>query len=165
MLGGFCGAAAVYINYWEQINLYENGGRSVPSTTNLSATAGCFATYPAAGIGSVSSFISEFTASFILMLGLSAIGSNRSAHLSRSSAFAVFILMLCIGSSFGWQTGYAINAARDLAPRIFSYFIYGSEVFTAAHHYWWIPTVAPVIGCLTGALAWACIIGEEKLTI
>lgn len=68
--------------------------------------------FPALGSSTYASFISEFTAAFILMLGLSAISSARSKHLSASSAFAVFILLLCIGCSFGWQTGYAINAGE-----------------------------------------------------
>ncbi|ORY91786.1 aquaporin-like protein [Leucosporidium creatinivorum] len=162
MLGGFLGAATVYANYYEQIDLYEGGLRTVPGHYAVKPTAGIFSTYPTPGSSPSSSFISELTASFILMLGISAISSSRSKHLSASSAFAVFILMICIGSSFGWQTGYAINAARDLAPRCFAFFVYGGEVFSAGHHYWWIPVVAPIFGCCLGKSLWALIVGEKE---
>lgn len=52
-------------------------------------------------------------------------------------------------------------AARDLAPRCFSFFIYGKEVFSARNYYWWIPVVAPVVGCLAGKGVWTLIVGEQ----
>lgn len=161
MLGGFLAAAGVYANYWEVMNLYDGGIITVPGVGSVHPTAGIFSTYPAHGIGSLSSFVSEFTAAFVLMLGISAVTSPRSASRSSSSAFAVFILMLCIGCSYGWQTGYAINAARDLAPRCFSWLIYGNEVFSAGSYYWWIPVVAPLFGCFAGCFVWNVMVGED----
>ncbi|KAI5477167.1 hypothetical protein MNV49_006823 [Pseudohyphozyma bogoriensis] len=165
MLGGFVGAAAVYANYYEQINLYEGGEglRTIPGSGSAHATAGIFCTYPATGSSITTSFISEFTAAFVLMLGISAVSSPRSATRSSSSAFAIFILMLCIGGAYGWQTGYAINAARDLSPRLFSWFIYGNGVFSAANYYWWVPVVSPMFGCWAGCVTWNVMVGEEKV--
>ena len=51
----------------------------------------------------------------------------------------------------GYNCGFPINPARDLSPRIFSYFVgYGKEVFTVGNYYFWIPCIGPVFGGLIG---------------
>lgn len=51
-----------------------------------------------------------------------------------------------------WETGYAINLARDFGPRLMSYILgYGHEVWSAGGYYFWIPMVAPFLGCTFGA--------------
>jgi aquaglyceroporin related protein len=50
-----------------------------------------------------------------------------------------------------WETGYAINLARDFGPRLMSYIVgYGHEVWSAGGYYW-IPMVVPFLGCTFGA--------------
>ena len=97
-----------------QIDIYEGGLRTVPSVahtqfrTGLSRgpTAGIFATYPLPTSPWTTSFLSEFLAAFILMLGIYAISSKRNAGLGQAgAAFAVFVLLLCVGAADGWQTG------------------------------------------------------------
>lgn len=52
---------------------------------------------------------------------------------------------------FGYETGYAINLARDFGPRLMAYTLgYGTEVWSAGGYYFWIPMVAPFCGCLFG---------------
>lgn len=69
-------------------------------------TAGIFATYPLPTSLWTSSFLSEFLAAFVLMLGIYAISSKRNAGLGQAgAAFAVFVLLLCVGAADGWQTG------------------------------------------------------------
>lgn len=64
----------------------------------------------------------------------------------------LFFLIFGLGSCFGWETGYAINIARDFGPRLMSYAVgYGSEVWSAGGFYFWIPMVAPFLGCAFGA--------------
>jgi aquaglyceroporin related protein len=102
-------------------------------------------------------------------------------------------LMVAIGASMGWQTGYvsffdfpfpsylffpllssisekyllltfyqAINPARDFGPRVFSAFIYGREVFTAAGFYFVVPLFVPIFGCIAGAAVYdACLFEGE----
>ncbi|KAF8978219.1 aquaporin-like protein, partial [Cyathus striatus] len=61
----------------------------------------------------------------------------------------LFLLILGIGASLGMQTGYAINPARDLGPRLLTAMVgYGKAV-----QYWlWCPVIAPICGAQVGAL-------------
>ena len=59
--------------------------------------------------------------------------------------------MLAIGMTFGYNSGYAINPARDFAPRVFTLLAgWGSEVFSAGEHWWWVPIVGPLAGGVLG---------------
>jgi len=63
----------------------------------------------------------------------------------------LFFVIFGIGACFGWETGYAINLARDFGPRLMSYCLgYGHEVWSAGNYYFWVPMVAPFFGCLFG---------------
>ncbi|KHJ90483.1 hypothetical protein OESDEN_09672 [Oesophagostomum dentatum] len=57
--------------------------------------------------------------------------------------------------------GYPINPARDLGPRIFAFFIYGSQVFTYHNYYFWIPIVAPLFGGVIGAWLYHVFVGAH----
>ena len=59
----------------------------------------------------------------------------------------LFFVIFGIGACFGWETGYAINLARDFGPRLVSYMIgYGPNVWKAGDYYFWVPMVAPFFG-------------------
>jgi glycerol uptake facilitator-like aquaporin len=60
-----------------------------------------------------------------------------------------------IGMTYGLNSGYAINPARDLGPRIFTYLAgWGPQVFTAHDNWWWVPVVGPLIGAVVGGLVY-----------
>jgi glycerol uptake facilitator-like aquaporin len=68
-------------------------------------------------------------------------------------------LVLAIGVAFGFNAGYAINPARDLGPRLFTFAAgWGGEVFRAGHGWWWIPVVGPLIGGPLGGGLYALLI-------
>jgi len=74
----------------------------------------------------------------------------------------VGLLVVLIGASFGFNAGYAINPARDLGPRLFTAAAgWGSGVFTAANHWWWVAVVAPPIGGVVGAWSYDFFIGSR----
>jgi len=156
--GAFCASGVVYANYINAINQAEGHGiRTVPPSPT--ATAGIFCTYPQAFLTKASQFFSEFIASTILMFVIFALkdDSNPGA-MGKSGAgmlfpLALFFLIFGLGACFGWETGYAINLARDFGPRLMSYAVgYGHGVWSAGGYYFWIPMVAPFCGCTFGAI-------------
>ncbi|RYO41054.1 hypothetical protein AA0111_g1072 [Alternaria arborescens] len=153
MLGGFVGSGIVYANYISSIDWFEGGKmRTVPPAEK--ATAAIFCTYPQPFLTKTSQFFSEFIASTLLMFVIFALKDPSNNGVPKSDKWfplCLFFLIFGLGSCFGWQTGYAINIARDFSPRLMSYAIgYGHEVWSAGGYYFWIPMVAPFLGCAFG---------------
>jgi len=157
VLGAFCASGVVYANYISAIDQVEGHGiRTVPPSAT--ATAGIFCTYPQAFLTKASQFFSEFIASTILMLVIFALkddsnpGAMGKTGAGQMFPLALFFLIFGLGACFGWETGYAINLARDFGPRLMSYCIgYGTQVWSAGSYYFWIPMVVPFLGCTFGA--------------
>ncbi|CZR67948.1 related to channel proteins [Phialocephala subalpina] len=151
-LGAFIASGVVYANYKSAIDVFEGGTniRTVPGYSNHS-TAGIFCTYPAAFLTRTGQFFSEFIASTILMFCIYALQDNGNLGAGNLTPLGLFFVIFGIGACFGWETGYAINLARDFGPRLMSYCLgYGPNVWKAGHHYFWIPMVAPFFGTLFG---------------
>jgi len=150
VLGAMCAAAVVYGNYKSAIDMFE-GGPNIRTVGKNTSTAGIFCTYPAAFMSRTGQFFSEFIASTILMFLIYAINDTGNLGAGNLAPLALFFIIFGIGACFGWETGYAINLARDFGPRLVSYMLgYGHEVWSAGHYYFWIPMVAPFFGCLFG---------------
>ncbi|KAL3475547.1 MIP aquaporin [Aspergillus californicus] len=163
-LGGFVGGALVYINYRSAI-LDWDPEYTIPGGSILSPrghhSAGIFCTYPAAFFSSNwEAVFSEVLASSVLMFGALSVGDPVNSARFHSPQISMFLLLLAIGAALGWETGYAINPARDFGPRLFSAFLYGREVFTAANHYFVVPLFAPILGCLVGATVYDSLLYE-----
>ncbi|KXN82857.1 hypothetical protein AN958_02131 [Leucoagaricus sp. SymC.cos] len=149
LLGALVGSALIYANYIHAIDVVE-GGRHIRTLT----TAGLFSTYALNYMTNVSAFFSEFLTSAVLMVMILAFGDSGNLPAPPGLApLALFLLILGIGIALGMQTGYAINPARDLGPRIMTAMVgYGAQVFTFRNHYWlWCPVIAPLLGALAGA--------------
>lgn len=149
LFGAFCGALIVYGNYKSAFDFYE--GYGIRTVTGATASAGVFCTYPASFMTRTGMFFSEVIASAILMIGIYAINDDNNLAAGNLGPIALFFLIFGLGAAFGWETGYAINPARDFGPRLASLAVgYGSEVFSAGGWYFWIPIIAPFIGCTLG---------------
>ncbi|PPQ85164.1 hypothetical protein CVT25_004171 [Psilocybe cyanescens] len=151
VMGGLCGAAIVYGNYFHAIDLVE--GRGVRTL----ATASLFSTYAAGYMTNVSAFFDEFLGTAVLAIVVLAINDkNNSPPPAGLGPLVLFLLVTGIGTALGMQTGYAINPARDLGPRLFTAMAgYGKEVFTFRNQYWlWCPVMGPILGALVGALVY-----------
>ncbi|KAG8539455.1 hypothetical protein GDO81_020893, partial [Engystomops pustulosus] len=75
-------------------------------------------------------------------------------------AFTVGFVVLVIGLSMGFNSGYAVNPARDFGPRLFTALAgWGTEVFTAGGQWWWVPIVSPLLGAVAGVMVYQLMIG------
>jgi len=141
MLGALLGAVLVYLHYLPHWARTEDDG----------AKLAVFCTAPAIR-HTTGNFISEFIGTFVLMFGLSALGANRFAE--GLNPLVVGALVLAIGLSLGGTTGYAINPARDLGPRIAHAILPIPGKGGSDWGYAWIPVVAPILGGICGAVAY-----------
>ena len=93
--------------------------------------------------------ITEIVGTFVLVLGAS-LFSKHTASTGALDALPVALLVLAIGLSLGGPTGYAINPARDLGPRIAHFILPIKNKRDSDWGYSWIPVVGPIIGALIG---------------
>lgn len=149
LFGGFIGALLVYGTYVQSINHFA--GQGVREVIGDTATAGIFCTFPQEFLNTKGQFASELVATALLQFGIFALTDPFNAPLGSAFPFGLFVLIYALGLSFGYQTGYALNMARDMAPRVAAVAVgYGSEMFTAYDNYSWVPVIAPVIGAVLG---------------
>ena len=153
MLGAFAGAVLVWLAYRDHWAATEDPGLKL----------GEFSTAP--GIrNTVSNLTTEIIGTAMLVFGVVAIGANAgqfgsSGELDLSAVFVTGIqplligfLVLAIGLSLGGPTGYAINPARDLGPRIAHAILPIAGKGGSDWGYSWIPVVGPIIGGVIGAV-------------
>lgn len=144
----FLGALVAYGNSKSGIDSKVGSARDV---LGPNATAAVFGTYPQEFMEPVGSFFSEVITTGILVIGIFAINDNNNLPAGHLGPIVILFLLYGIGACLGWNTGYVINPARDLGPRLASYIVgYGSGVWTAHHHYAWSPIVAPCTGAVFG---------------
>ncbi|XP_078530855.1 aquaporin-7-like [Lissotriton helveticus] len=156
-VGSFLAAAVIYSLYYEALINYCGGNLTV---TGPCATAGIFSTYPEAYLSLGGGFLDQVIGTAALLLCIMAINDQRNnPALNGIQALLVGILVVLIGMAMGMNSGYAINPARDLPPRIFTALAgWGSEVFWAGNNWWWVPVVAPLVGSVTGAFIYTLFI-------
>ncbi len=147
LLGAALGAVLVYLHYFPHWS----------RTDDADAKLAVFCTAPAVR-HTPSNFLSEFLGTFALLFGLSAIGANRFAD--GLNPLVVGGLVLIIGLGLGGTTGYAINPARDLAPRLMHFLLPIDKKRDSDWQYAWIPVVAPIVGGICGALCYKFCLGH-----
>ncbi|QVK19251.1 aquaporin family protein [Mycoplasmatota bacterium] len=139
MIGAFIGATIVAIYYYQHFE----------ETKDSDSVLGVFSTGPAIK-GTFFNLFSEIVGTFVLVLVILVMGlQEMSAGLG---ALAVGFLIVSIGLSLGGTTGYAINPARDLGPRIAHFILPIPNKGNSNWKYAWIPVVGPIIGGSLAAL-------------
>ena len=152
MLGGFVGAAILMVLY----------GDHIKETADDACVRGCFCTGPSIR-NTVLNFLSEFVATFVLVFTLASIPAQTALEngaadpawtlTTNATWVLVYGVIVACGASFGGLTAYAMNAARDAAPR-FAYQVlapnFGKKDPDWA--YGWIPVVAPICGSIVASL-------------
>ncbi|WNF37481.1 MIP/aquaporin family protein [Bacillaceae bacterium IKA-2] len=142
MIGAFIGATLVWLHYYPHWKVTDDQG----------AKLAVFSTGPAIRHTPANLF-SEIFGTFILVLGILAIGANQFTE--GLNPLIVGLLIVVIGLSLGGTTGYAINPARDLGPRIAHFLLPIAGKGNSDWKYSWIPVVGPIIGGGLGALFYA----------
>lgn len=141
MLGGFVGAVLVWIMYKDHFDATEDGDTKL----------GVFCTGPAIR-NTTSNFISETIATFVLAFAILGVSQTSVGDAAALGTFAVGAIIFACGASLGGTTGYAMNPARDLAPRIAHAILPIKNKRDSDWSYSWIPVFGPICGGLLGAL-------------
>uniref|UniRef100_A0A672Z0M9 Aquaporin 10b n=2 Tax=Sphaeramia orbicularis TaxID=375764 RepID=A0A672Z0M9_9TELE len=157
VLGAFLAAATVGLQYYDAIQAYSGGKLTVTGPT---ATAGIFSTYPADYLSVWGGVMDQVIGTAALLLCVLALGDQGHGPLPDGlQPILVGGVVLVIGISMGSNSGYALNPARDLGPRLFTFIAgWGVEVFRAGGGWWWVPIVAPCVGALLGTLIYELMI-------
>lgn len=140
MLGAMFGSFLVWLSYRQHFD----------ATDNSDLKMAVFCTAPAIR-SAVNNFISELIGTFMLMMGVLFLVSPEN-KLGSLDALPVALLVLAIGLSLGGSTGYAINPARDLGPRILHFILPIKNKRDSDWGYSWIPVLAPVAGAVLAVL-------------
>ncbi|KIJ17816.1 hypothetical protein PAXINDRAFT_9757 [Paxillus involutus ATCC 200175] len=157
LLGAMCAGGITYANNFHAINIVEGG----PTIRTITGSGDLLANYAADFLSPVSCFFSEFLGSVIFIMGVLAVTDKRNGPPPPGLVpLSLFILLLGIGATMGMNTGYGMNPARDLGPRIISAMLgYGRVVFDYRNQYWlWCPILGPILGMLFGALTYDVLI-------
>ena len=141
LLGAILGACLVYVMYKPHFDAEEN-----PDTK-----LGIFCTGPA--IKAIFyNFMSEVIGTFALIFGILMVSGAEIA-----GPLPVALIIVAIGMSLGGTTGYAINPARDLGPRLAHFILPIKGKRDSNWGYAWVPIVAPMVGCVLAALLYLLI--------
>jgi len=147
MLGAFLGAFLVWLMYYDHFQ----------RTNKPDYILAVFCTGPAIR-NYASNIISEIIGAFVLIFtvfyitGAQITPSKTPIGLGSVGALPVALLVWVIGMSLGGTTGYAINPARDLGPRIMHFILPIKNKGTSDWAYAWIPVMGPIVGAAIAAL-------------
>jgi glycerol uptake facilitator protein len=141
-VGAFIGATLVWAAYLPHWAATEDPGLKLA----------CYSTAPAIR-NTPANIICEIIGTFVLVFGVLAIFADEATAATGLGALLVGLLVFGIGLSLGGPTGYAINPARDLGPRIMHAILPIAGKGPSDWGYAWIPVVGPLIGGVLGAVA------------
>ena len=154
MVGAFLGALAVYL-------VYRDGlvGAGMPNVWSTGPGSVFGQAYWGGGVSAngvpysmVTCIIAELFGTAVLMWGILASGDSKNIGLMHNMGpFLVGGTVLAVGLSLGGPSGYAINPARDFAPRVFGTLVGTQGLWD--NGYWLVPLLAPFVG---GAIAMFC---------
>ena len=144
MLGAFVGAVLVWVQYKSHYDITEDQG----------AILGTFST-GAEIYNPISNVISEVIGTFVLMFGI--LSFSNYDTFPWAGNLITGVLIIGIGLSLGGTTGYAINPARDLGPRIAHALLPIPNKGDSDWKYAWIPVVGPILGAILAVLVYGII--------
>jgi MIP family channel proteins len=161
LAGAFVASAVVYVTYHEALAAFDGGVRQV---VGPQGTAGIWATYPQPFLSVFpGGFIDQIVGTALLVGVIFGITDSRNSPAPAGLApVVVGLLVVLIGATFGFNSGYAINPARDFGPRLFTFVGgWGAEVFRAGNGWWWVPVIAPCVGGVIGGWVYDVFVGKR----
>ena len=141
LVGAFIGAVLVFLHYSHHFKETEDPGLKLA----------VFSTGPAIRHPAWN-FISEVIGTFVLVFGVVTITSAGNHLVGGLAPLLIGLLVFAIGLSLGGPTGYAINPARDLMPRIAHFLLPIPGKGSSDWQYALIPVVGPIVGGILGAI-------------
>lgn len=157
--GAFLGALGVYLAYRDGLvalgnpNVWTSGAGSFYGPAGVSAG-------PLGNYSMLTASITEFLGTVVLMWGVLGTSDPRNAGLSKAGPFVIGGIVLVIGLCLGGPSGYAINPARDLGPRLFGLLSGTQGLFDGL--YWLIPPVlVPFIAAPIGGILYDLFFASE----
>ena len=156
VLGAFVAAAILYFVYFDALQHALGLAHSNDFVNNVGYV---FFTFPKSFVTYFNAFWDEFLGTALLVGLILAIVDGRNQPVQGNlNPLIIGFLIVAIGASFGLNSGYAINPARDFGPRLWIGFVTGFASFTSG--YWWIPIVAPILGGVVGAFIYDYTVGK-----
>jgi glycerol uptake facilitator protein len=145
--GAFVGSTMVWLAYKQHYD----------ETTDAGIIQATFCNAPAIN-NKMHNLITEIIGTFVLVAGVLFMTSSETS-LGTLNALPVALLVLGIGVSLGGPTGYAINPARDLGPRIMHALLPIKNKGSNGWSYSWIPVVGPLVGAVLATIMYRLIMG------
>lgn len=148
LAGGLIGGIMVWLHYLPHWKVTEDQAAKLA----VFSTGPAIRSYPA-------NLLCEIIGTFVLVQGLLFIGANKFTE--GLNPVIVGLLIIAIGVSLGGTTGYAINPARDLGPRIAHFLL---PIAGKGHSDWaysWIPVLGPILGGTYGAVVYNLIVNHK----
>lgn len=149
MLGAMLGAAVVYLHFLPHWKITDDADLKHAMFCNAPALDRRYA-----------NLLSEIIGTFVLLFGLMAIGAN--SFTEGLNPLVVGLLVAAIGLSLGGTTGFAINPARDLGPRLAHFLLPIPGKRGPNWRYAWIPVLGPIIGGVYATLSYQAMFTETS---
>ncbi|WBX35892.1 MIP/aquaporin family protein [Mycoplasma capricolum] len=140
-IGAILGSIFVDLLYWKHILATKLDNDFQPRVLAIHSTG---ATHKAP----VFNFLMEFVGTIVLLVGIWGLTAAKSSAFTAIGPLAVGLLVFGIGLSLGGTTGYAINPARDLGPRLVHTFLPLKDKGSSEWKYSWIPGLGPIAAAI-----------------
>ncbi|MER6992503.1 MIP/aquaporin family protein [Saccharopolyspora hirsuta] len=166
LVGAFVAAALVFATYSWAIDAF-NAKAGLPRNQSLDTFA-IFATFPAKYFAGSwwGPLLDQVVGTAVLVLLIFAlIDARNTAPAANLGPFLIGMAVTAIGLTFGPNAGYAINPARDLGPRLWTFLTGWGDIALPGSYQWfswyfWIPIVGPLVGAVIGAVVYDLFIGH-----
>jgi glycerol uptake facilitator protein len=167
VLGAFVAALILYFVYQGAlVNALAANHLSIGQVASSTTYGGngfgwIFYTGHRSFVGTFGAFGDEFIGTALLVGLIFAIVDGRNQPVQANlNPLIIGFLIVAIGASFGLNTGYAINPARDFGPRLWIAIVSGGASLSADNFYFWVPIVAPLAGGVVGAYIYDFTLGK-----